>query len=175
MKFDPSSIDEILGNVDLLDKEQPIENNPLHSEGNIDTTVNIDKVYDRLNSLVDAGNRILEASQYLVETTPEADNITSAATLLTSMKDVLKEFRLIHDGKVKREHEKDIELLKQQGRKDLIELKTEKLLELKNDNGNNSVKAIETIPFSQEDVVSKILHQENESQPQLIEANIVED
>jgi hypothetical protein len=171
VRFNPSSIDDILGNAVSPQQDDPIPP-PLSTEE--EPSVNIDKVYSRLNDLVESGNRILEASQYLVESTPEADNIASASQLLTSMKDVLKEFRLIHEGQVKRDHEKELELMKQQGRKELIELKTEKLLELKNDNSNIPNQIENAVPYSQEETIEKYLAQKNK-EPKLIEADIIED
>ena len=88
----------------------------------------------------------------------------------------IKEFRLIYEAEKKREHDAALELLKQKGRADLVELKTEKLIEMNNNRLGSGTKAIDTVPYTQESVISQLVEQkklETEQQEKIVDAEVI--
>ena len=78
------------------------------SEIAVDPTV----IYTRLNSLIETGDNLLKTTQYLVNSTPDPENISSAASLISSVRDVIHEFTVIHRDKLKFDQQMELERYK---------------------------------------------------------------
>jgi len=120
-----------------------------------EATVDIEKIYGELDSLVKTGGKVLNAAQYLVETTPESENIASTAMLLSSIKDIVREFTRLYHDKIRFDRQKELEVLKIKGREKLIKLRH-------NLEGGTPIGTTEdVVGYNQEEMIKKIIELEN--------------
>ena len=110
------------------------------------------KIYNELNNILATGDKILRASEYLVTSTPDPDNIASAASLISSLKDVMKEFTVLYRDEIKFKRQMQLENFKAQKKKELVLLKM-------SEKENNDLNDEEMIEFSQESIVRSLLNE----------------
>lgn len=109
-------------------------------------------IYKQISELVDTGNRMLKTSLYALEMDPLAEGGASgAASVLSAVKDVTKEFTKIHFQNLKHMQSIELERIKQENREKLLKIKLEAM--------NGAMKQVEElVPYCQEDVVKMILN-----------------
>lgn len=180
-EFDPTAI------AGLLSQAQENSENIMPHNPNLPTNreqqplnqgpeVDVGQVYSQLSDLINTGNTILEAANYLVQSAPDPENISSTASLLSSVKDVLKEFRLIHQDKLRRDHDIKMEQIKQEGKKELVELKAQKMRELNQKEPKNITdESTEMIGYTQEQIIDRLSEQEEQRRKEIVDAEIIED
>lgn len=126
-EFDPTELDKILNEEDSnceLDNTNSNTQLQLFDEQNCNPKVN--KVYEQLSNLISIGNKTLEDAQYLIRTSPDGENISAIASLLNAIKDTVKEFTKIHGQNIKHQQEKELLMLKFEGKKKMLDYKLQK-------------------------------------------------
>jgi len=155
-KFETSSLDVILSDADeiqeVAEQQSDISSQtPMLIGTQNQATVDVVRVYNELSNLLSTGNNLLESAKYAVDQDPTQEGIlTGAAALLSTIKDVMKEFTKVHLQNIKFEQAKQLQLLKHNDRKDLVELK------------NTLDKTAQELPkdalaYTQEDIVRQII------------------
>lgn len=151
--FDDLNIEEENKSVEEKSSTDLTVSNPAELQVAIDPNI----VYGKLNNLVDTGDKLLKTAQYLIDAAPDADNIASTASLITSVKDVIKEFTVLHRDKMRFEQQKELERFKAEQKEKLLRLRI------------NSDKAvtqpgegpIDVVEFSQEAIIEKLAEMES--------------
>jgi hypothetical protein len=113
---------------------------------------------DQLKDLLENANSIMSAAKYLISTTPDAESIAAAASLLASINGIVSEFRKTTQMKKRFEYQKQLELLKIQAREKLQQekIKADKEKIQIGDGNTINIQNNNMIPFSQEQVVNII-------------------
>lgn len=150
--FDDLNVDENIQSVD--ESQQPPTDLTINNtnDGQIDIDPNV--VYSKLNSLINTGDKILKAAQYIVEAEPDADSIASTASVISSVKDVIKEFTVLHRDKMRFEQQKELEMLKFEQRKQLAQIRANDGKSIDIDQQDS----IDVIEFSQEQIIEQIMN-----------------
>lgn len=157
MNLDPKKLDEIFD----IDNFQESVNKTVEQDslGNVD----ISQIYSELAKLVQNGNNILSTVKYMIETTPDAEMVNSAANLMNSIRDTLKEFSKLHVAKIRHEQIKEIERIRINSKKEMLQLKIDearKLIMAKNNKQLGPSNSMELVPFSQESIIKSIVDSE---------------
>lgn len=157
-KFSASDLDSFINEVTLskgdvvhLDENDMPVVKPEQTQQSL-ANYTPETIYKQISELVDTGNRMLKTSLYALEMDPLAEGGASgAASVLSAVKDVTKEFTKIHFQNLKHIQSIELERVKQENR--------EKLLKIKLDAMNGAMKQVEElVPYCQEDVVKMILN-----------------
>lgn len=102
------------------------------------------RVYEEYAELIKMGKGVFQQVQYIMAAAPpDGEVIASAASMITSIKDVLREFSKLHTESVKYQRTVEMEKLKQENREKLLQLRHD--LQFKEE----AIDA-ETVPFNQE-------------------------
>ena len=120
-----------------------------------EVNINPDIIYHRLNQLIETGDNLLKTTQYLIQSSPDADNISSAASLISSIRDVVHEFTVIHRDKLKFDQQLQLEEYKANQKEKLLKLRLEHTSTPKNNDVSENM-----IEFSQESIIDAILKKE---------------
>lgn len=120
-------------------------------------TVDPETIYNKLNGLINTGDKILKTAEYFVTSAPDSENISSAASLISSVRDVIHEFTIVHRDKLKFDQQMKIEEFKAQQKKELFLLKQQM-----NDKPSNQSNEIEMMEYSQESIIDALLAKESE-------------
>ena len=150
-------IDKVLSdlNVENINSvEQP--STELSVPDKNEVSINPDAIYDRLNKLIETGDTLLKTTQYLIQSSPDADNISSAASLISSIRDVVHEFTVIHRDKLKFDQQLQLEQYKA--------AQKEKLLKMRLSNNTSSSEQpnpVDMMEYSQENIINQILKAES--------------
>lgn len=142
-----------------------VQKKPQNINVNI-TPENVDRIYSELGELVKSGKTILEAANYAISSTdaPDGEVMSAAASMINSLKDVLKEFNKINYSEILHNQKKEIAEIQIKAKRELQERKIEamkEMLAMKNDNTINvTPNQIPMIEFSQEDIIKKLIEAE---------------
>ena len=156
--IDTDNLSKIFGVENQL-QDDPIT--VLASTSPITPTIDIseDDEFDiQLKELMKNANDILSAARYLINTTPDAESIASAASLISSINGIVSEFRKTSQMKKRFEYQKKLELLKIEARERMqnkrIEAEKDKV---KIGDGNTiNIQNNNMLPFSQEKIINII-------------------
>lgn len=171
MRLDPTKLNDVFD----LDDEPTFseENQTLQIEtSKQDTTpkINHKKVYEELAELIKNGNDILSTTKLMIESDPDAEMVHASAQLLSSIKDMMKEYTKLYLNEVKFDQRKEIEQMKFQAKQEELSFKLKASKALLQDRQNlqvtsqnmpNSTDA-ELVPYSQEQAVFDIIQQEKQ-------------
>lgn len=84
------------------------------------------QVYKEYAKLVQSGNELLTAAKYLINTgEPDGEAITAVASVITSVKETLKEFSNLHTSELRHQRQMELENLRHENRLKLLEKKRE--------------------------------------------------
>lgn len=149
--------EEALNKIFGLPENDTPDCNIVSASSTNDKPVECDKpetVYSKLSNIVCNSEVTLTKVQQLItlDSAPNPELVSSAASLLNALNETLKEFTKIHLNKIKFEQAKELELLKANAKRELIEFKIKE---------SKKASAIDvphdTIPYTQEDIVSTII------------------
>ena len=153
------SIDQVMDSLNLENPDQSTEDVSLTiPQDNRLSSVDPNLVYNKLNNLVETGDKILKTAQYLIDSAPDADNIASASSLIGSIKDVVHEFTVLHRDKLRFEQQKEIERFKAEQKEKLLKMRAN--LFSKNTTTIES-ESVDTVEFSQEQIIEKLVELED--------------
>ena len=166
MNLDNKKLNELF-DIENSEPSKPEGSEPqFNNEVKVDDselTINVAEIYTQLNSLIKTGNEILENSKYTIETNPDdSEAVQAASSIINALRDTVKEFNKLHIEHLKHGHAKELELLKIQGRKESILLKSSEAQKMMAKNnpgllGNDESNVEDLISYSQEDVIKSIL------------------
>lgn len=150
-EFNPDLLNELIDSDTYQDAEeiyeQNINNHSSTETQSVSEYASPENVYKKLGDLVETGNEILKSIQYIIGSDPEnPETIAGAASLINSVKDTLKEFSKIHLMKVKFEQQKELERLKLENKKKILNHKNS--LEAKSESPSENL-----LPFQQEQII----------------------
>lgn len=134
---------------------------------------NPDQIYLELSKLIRSGNELFDNIKVYSENNPEnAELVTGASNLLGNIRESLKEFTKIYQMHLKHEQQKEIEVMRYEGKKALLSQKIEAVKQLKESANSNQLPTTSTggevqmLPFNQESIVAEIIKAESENKPQ---------
>jgi hypothetical protein len=111
----------------------------------------------QLKDLMVNANNVMSAANYLISSTPDAESIAAAASLLSSINGIISEFRKSNQMRKRFEYQKRLEEIKIEARERMFEKKIEADKEkIKIGDGNTINIQNNMIPFSQEKIVEII-------------------
>ncbi|HPM74236.1 MAG TPA: hypothetical protein PLA71_00775 [Saccharofermentans sp.] len=153
-KFDATLLDQLIDNTlfqegEIIEEEPKVTVEPPRPEKNaLDGLNTLEGVYTQMAELAKTGNELLETAKYSLESQPDnAEAIAGVASLLNSVKDTLKEFSKVYLMKVRFDQQKELENLKTENKKKLLEHK----ISVDSESGSNTTKDL--IPYSQEQLI----------------------
>lgn len=164
MQLDPNKLSDIFN---MQGFEESI-NKELKDES---SSIDINKVYEELTTLVKSGNEIFSTIKIVIEQNPDPEMVTSAANLLSAIRDTLKEFTKIYTSQMRFNQVKDIELMRINSKKDQLQFKFDKMKELVLSKNapldSNGAKQItdgqvvqDMVPYCQERIINEIMKAE---------------
>ena len=125
-----------------------------------------DMIYNELSELIIISKKLLKNAEYMLETNPDGESLSGAASLINAVRNVIKEFTNLYRDNIKYEKMKEIEKYKNDLKKELMEHKKNM-----SENGIGD-KDVPMLEYSQEELVKQILKDqqlEKSQQPQLPE------
>ena len=151
-------IDQVLSDLDIENVNSVEQaSTELSIPNNTEVSVNPDVIYSRLNKLIETGDNLLKTTQYLIQSSPDADNISSAASLISSIRDVVHEFTVIHRDKLKFDQQLQLEQYKATQKEKLLKMR----LENNQSTSSDTTKSVDMLEYSQESIVAEILKVES--------------
>lgn len=158
-------------NLDSFDESITDANEVLNAGCNNSNTagsLDMQQIFVELTKLVKNGNDVLENVKYILRDNPDDGELVAAtATLLSAIRDTLKEFTSIYKMTLKHNQNLEIEKIRISGKRELLDTKikeTRELLSLRNKNLLNGTQpnqsliegSEEMVPFCQEDIIKAI-------------------
>lgn len=131
-----------------------------------DDTFGQDNSYidEELKGLIDTCKQIMDGAKYLIGASPDAESISAAATLISSLGTIMSEFNKSVLLKKKFNETTKIEKMKIKARKELVRLRAQldtKKLSMGDGNTIN-IQNNQLVPFSQESIVKNIIAEEQD-------------
>lgn len=182
MNISPSKMNDLF-NID--DDDQPSSGNasaqPRIDGGSLgcnamaedckkEVSIDYAKAYNEFADLIKIGKEMLEGAKIVIESNPDdSKSVAAAASMMSTLNSLVAQFTKLHVGNLNHEHKKEIELIKINAKKELLELK---IMEAKRlaagDDGQKKIGSPEgprkddtvMVPFCQEDVISRIVERE---------------
>jgi hypothetical protein len=168
--FDPKRINELINaindsnvvNTVTNDITAPLSGNapsPLAQRRNIQIRSTED-VYHELSNLINVSYELLDAARYALETNPEGEGVISGiSAMIDSIRDLLREFIKIQTMSMRFDQMKELEILKTQCKKELLQMKLNAVAD-----PNSVGKApIDMYEFNQEKIITSILAKEKKT------------
>ena len=149
-------IDQLI--TDLEIETESVENSSTDLSVSSPQEISVDPstIYKRLNGLIETGDNLLKTTQYLVNSTPDPENIASAASLIGSVRDVIHEFTVIHRDKLKFDQQMELERYKASEKEKLLKMRLDQTTKTE-----PTTSDVEMVEFSQEQIINSILKQES--------------
>ena len=141
--------------IEYEEKKTKIE---LSKDGQVD----INKVSKHLVDLMDSGTKMLASSEYIIESEGNSEAIAGAASLITSIKDVVKVFEGMYSTEQRFQRQVQMEQMKHEQKKELLKMK------LQNKEKSITSDSESMVPFNQEDVI-KLLSEQYEADAIIID------
>ena len=105
----------------------------------------------------------MDGAKYLIGASPDAESITAAASLISSLGTIMSEFNKSVLLKKKFNETTKIEKMKIKARKELVELRAQLDSKKLSIGDNNTFVQNNLVPFSQEDIIKSIIADENQN------------
>lgn len=123
-----------------------------------------DFIEEEMKTLLSNANGIFKAAKYLIDTSPDAETVQSAAGLITSITSIISEFNKSILMTKRFKLTKELEDHKQRARLEILQQRANQL-KLDMGKGNTfNTQINQLVPFSQEAIVKTILQEQEQKQ-----------
>ena len=121
------------------------------SNDSTELAVDVGLVYEELGDLIITSKEILGEARLILVNDTTGESIAGVARMIDTIRQLVKEFSTVHTQNLKFEQQKEMEQIKHDNRERLLYLRNPEL----NPSDDDEVDTL--IPFSQEDVIRKII------------------
>jgi len=154
--FDPALLDELILSTDLqpakkYETSPKLDDIVTKPSGEMNAIPTIEGVYSKLNELTEISTSILNMAKYIVESSPDGEQIAGVSSLINSVKGCLKEFTQIHRDKIQFDRKKELEELKFQNKIKYAEIQQK----IKSNDIDPSIEDL--VSYSQEDIIRQAI------------------
>lgn len=155
--FNIISKEELLKEEDLKTSETPKQESNVPLDGNNKE----EYINNELAKLLKTSNDILNTAHEYIESSPDGENLSAAASIIKSTSDIISEFNksILQEKRLKSIEE--IEKMKIEAKEKMTRLRCEHDKQLKIGDGNTiNITNNQLIPFQQESIIRQLLVEE---------------